>query len=573
MTNSISPFQINSPISHQTGKTQITRSQPKEEAALNSSSIKDSIDISSEALQRQNEQTKKPEETDFSWEKDTFGFKNGEFTLKNGNRQVVHIDGAKLSIEEYKGDNLVRKVDGTLTSDGALLQTQFFDKNGKVSQNITTEFSGISTGESSGAIVKRSAQWFDDGKLIRTMDDSIKLESSYNDPNKKSPSSILDYGTQKLSNDFESLVKKPTSDSHKTEYKADIIEYHDGIKSREAHIKQRGSFYLSTNRSGKKVDGMEPYSTTELKQNSSIEMNIINYDKNGKVQHEATWNDSYMNAKDDPNGSLSQSINVSWYNDGKIVKHEHSSVKIEETKSSALPKRPEMLEILGISNSSYSSKSTPQTASQLLAEPLLVSSTKPGFYNNNIKKHVAKGDYKTADIVARDRISDRPYDMKWSSEIYKEGELVAKQEDTESARKNELERGLEFWNGRGLTEGESPATIKSSSHTDQSFEDGRLKNDASIKINEQVDINPHGPDKISTHVHGSQKAGLNSKQLNQTIMGEIKDADTDLHAASKRISKSEDILMGDIYNILDPLDDNTPTPERNEYRFRLVSNY
>jgi hypothetical protein len=573
MTGSITPFQFNSSKASTSTSQAAAASRAVEKPAEDQiKQKKDLVVISGEALLMQKEQNRKPEQTDHSW-KSLFGYDEGEVKLDNGNRQVYSIQGSKLTIEEYDGDDLVRKVNGELTADGAILNTQIFNKNGKLTQEINTEFAGLSTGERSSARVTRSAQWYDKGKLIRNMDDSMQLGSHYADPNKALSSALASYGTKKIEGDFNSLTQKNTKDYQSTDYRSHITEFNNGIKSREAHIEQKGEFENRTNRSGKKVDGMDPWTTREVKQNSSLSIDILNYDNNGQLLRQASWNDSYHDSELPNDGELQQTMDVIWFNDGKKVKHDHSSTKIGETESSKLPKRPEMLEILGISNESYSSKKETPTASALLAEPLMDSSARAGFYTDSIKNHTAKHHYNSAFMVEDDTVSDRPYEMKWTSEIYKEGELVAKQEDSESARTNHGQRGLQFWNGKGLTEDESPGTIKSASHTDSSFENGRMVNTASIAINEELKHHHDSPDTISTNVHGSQKQGFETTDVNKKIQGGIENADTDLHAASKKISASESIMLDDTYDLLSTLDKDNPAPKLNEYKVSLKTNY
>ncbi|WP_027177863.1 hypothetical protein [Maridesulfovibrio bastinii] len=573
MTGSITPFQFNSSKASTSTSQAAASSRALEKPAEDQiKQKKDLVVISGEALLMQKEQNRKPEQTDHSW-KSLFGYDEGEVKLDNGNRQVFSIQGSKLTIEEYDGDDLVRKVNGELTADGAILNTQIFNKNGKLTQEINTEFTGLSTGDNSAAKVTRSAQWYDNGKLIRNMDDSMQLESKYRDPNKALSDSLVAYGTKKINGDFNELTQQNTTDYHSTNYRSHITEYNNGTKSKEAHIEQKGHFVNETNRSGKKVGDLDPWSTHEVSQNSSLSIDILNYDNKGQLLRQASWNDSYSDSDAPDDGELRQSMDVMWYNDGKKVKHDHSSATVGETESSKLPKRPGILDILGFSNVEYSSKEETQTAAGLLAEPLMDSSARAGFYTDNIKKHTAKNHYNTAFMVEDDTVSDRPYDMKWSSEIYKEGELVAKQEDSESARTNRGQRGLQFWNGKGLTEDESPGTIKSASHTDSSFENGKMVNTASIVINEELKHNHDSPDTISTNVHGSQTKGSETTEVNKKIQGGIENADTDLHAASKKINAAESIMLDDTYDLLSTLDKDNPAPKRNEYKVKLKTNY
>lgn len=533
---------------------------------------RDSVKISADALMKQQQENKKAQTSDYLWEK-SFGFKDGEFILDNGNKQIVTIEGSKLTIEEYDGDNLIRQVNGDLTSDGAVLSTQIFDKNGKLAQNITTTFSSLSTGDQSSAKITRSTQWYENGELFRTMEDSMKLDSRYLDPAKGIPKSLLTYGTDEISGDMKALAKKPTQDFHSTSYTTHITEFNNGTKSSETHIEQKGSFVNKTNRTSEKSEGIDAMTTHEQSQNSSLEISFTNYDSNGDVLRQASWQDQYHDSDNPEDGFLSQQMNISWYNNGEIVKHEQSSATIEETENSKLPERPGVLEILGISNDDYASKKSPQTASQLLAEPLMESSSKSEFYTENIKNHTAEGDYKSAFMVEKDLVNDRPYEMSWSNETYKDGEIVARQEDKESARKNPLPKGLEFWNGRGLTESESPSTIKRAEHTDSSFEDGRQINTASLFISEEVNHNHDGPDTVTTNVHGTQKKGLQSADIHRIIDGGIENADTDLHAASKKISKAEDLMMDETYDLLNTLDRSNPAPDLDEYNFKLQTTY
>lgn len=528
---------------------------------------KDIIDLSKEAEIILNEKSREPTEEDHSWA--AFGFGDGSFKLDNGNHQLVTIKDSNLIIEEYDDKNkLVRKVEGNLTDEGAVLNTQIFNKNNKVIQEITTSFTGLTTGDNSSARVSRFAQWFDDGKVKRTMEDSMLLKSRSVDID-----SMMSYGAQKITDDFNSLLAKQTHDLNRTKYEAAIVEYNNGKKSKEVHIEQKGQFVNQSNRSYLKVDGMDGKTTRELSQSSSLELVTVDYDLDGNIQRQARWNESFSDSIDSTGGILRQGMDVSWYNDGELVKNEHSSVKVEETESSKLPKRPNILEVLGISQEDYTRGDTPKSASQLLADPLMDSSARSSFFVDNIKKHTSKGDYKTASMVEKDNVADRPYDMQWSNTIYKDGKIVAKQEDTEKARKNPLKHGLEFWTGHGLTESDVPATIKSASHTDISYENGQEKNSATIKISENANLNHNGPDSITTDVHGTQKKGFQQTDIHKSVHGRIEAADTDLHAGSKRISKLEGQLLEDTLENFNLLDKNNPAPKLKEYHVRLKTDY
>jgi|GEM_PF-2628338 hypothetical protein len=525
----------------------------------------DKVTISGEAFNIFKAETRKPTEEDHSWS--TFDFGNGQFKLDNGNIQNVKIEGSKLTIEEYDDDKLVRKVEGNLNKDGAVFNTQIFDENNKLIQEITTQFTCLKTGEKSAAKVSRHAQWFDDGKVTRTMEDSMLLES------KSIKDTMASYGTTEISGDFNSLVQQNTTDKHRTEYKAAIIEYHNGRKTKEAHIKQKGNFQNLTNRANVKNNSMAARSTIELQQKSSLQINTTIFDTDGNIQQQTLWDESYKDSTGPDDGVVKQNMQVFWYNKGELVKKEHSSAKIKETESSKLEKRPNLLEMLGTSEYKYTAGNSAKSASQLLADPLMDASARSSFYLDNVKDHTSKGHYKSAFMVEDDTVNDRPYDLKWSSEIYKDGEKVAEQKETEKARKNPLHHGLEFWTGHGLTESESPTTIKSASHTDSSFEYGREKNTATISLEENAIFNHHGPDTISTSVRGTQKNGLKTTKVNKTVDGRIDAADTDLHAASKKINRLDEQMLDDTLSLLDPLDKDNPTPEMKEYHVRLKTRY
>ncbi|WP_320007013.1 hypothetical protein [Maridesulfovibrio sp.] len=539
----------------------------KKDTDTNVQKKNDVMTLSGEALLLNTEYTRKPKKEDHSWA--TFGFGDGQFKLDNGNRQIVTIENSDLIIEEYdKNNKLVRKVEGSLTDDGAVLNTQIFNKNNDVIQEITTQFEGLTTGKNSSAKVSRFVQWFEDGKVKRSMEDSMLLKSTYNVQD-----AVISYGTQKVTDDFEALVTKQTQDSHRTNYNAAIVEYNNGKKSKEVHIKQKGEFVNQTNRAFAKTNGMDGKTTRELGQNSSLKIDTTNYGLDGKILRQAHWDESFSDSIDSTGGILKQGMDVSWYNDGELIKQEQSSAKIEETKSSKLPKRPNILEVLGVSEEVYTGGNTPKSASQIMADPLMDSSARSSFFVDNIKNHAAKGDYKTASMVEKNNVEDRPYDMQWSSTTYKDGKKIARQEDTEKARKNPLVHGLEFWTGHGLTESDVPETIKSSSHADTSYENGQEKNSAAINISEMANLNNNGPDDITTSVHGTQKKGSQSTDVHKVVDGRIEAADTDLHAASKRISKLEGQIQEDTLYTFDLLDKNNPAPKQREYHVRLKTDY
>lgn len=482
------------------------------------------------------------------------GSTHTERTLKNGHTEIIDVEGATLTVREYNGDKLVKSVDGTMADGRAVLDTNYYDKNGKVSQSIHAEMAKLETKSGwSGAVMNRSVTWFENGQTVRTLADEMFLRTKNSGGGAISLSgNDLSRMTGKLADDTDSLARTLTVETHNLNYHADIQEFYDNKQlSKSLIIDQAGEFVQQSNRHSMEVDGMGPMSSRELSHDTQLSVVSHEYDRDGNLLREATVTDASENGEDDEDGKQYQTVDVSWYKDGELVKHGNGSLLLEEFDGQGLMKRPGVLDLLGLSAEEYLTPE-PQSASELLGTKLPESSSAPESFMEGIGRSAAKGQYGFAADMAEYGHRNQPFAVEWTTELYEDGEMVMRKQDSQRARNaphRSVDDGLTFRPGGGLTEGDSPAVLESSSHTTEVIENGKTVARESLETREFLQPDENGPDTLMTLADYDRTNDDGDDGVNVVYKGGIGQADTDSRAALRGLGAELDLTMDGVYEM------------------------
>ena len=541
----------------------------------------DRVAISAEAMLKQAEESakakEKAENDPISWES-YFGFRPGEHTLKNGNKQVVSIEDGSLEVLEYDtSGKLVKQVKGALSDSTAVLDTEIYDENGRVAQTIHTEVTGLgdTEGATTHARMSRSIEWFDQGELTRRMHDSMDLTSNYkklsesnaqgmqsmaaqNASGTISLQSIIEAGMMEQPESLDEMIGDVTVDMNKTHYFASIQDFRNGRMTQDMTIRQRGSSVNLTNRSDEKFGGQEPGVTRELSHDASLRVTVVSYDSDGNRLRDATFEDNQSDGPKAADGSLHQTMSVSWYDKGELVKRSNGSLSMDEVEGGALEDRPNILETLGIADQENYATRRPKSAPELLATVTEEAATEADHFGQALRhdtSSIVGGAYTTASDIVRSGSGNNPYSVSWTDEFFRDGELAARRHDEESAIKSPVPTGLDFRTGGALTEDENPAVLRRTEHEDQGFEDGRLKREAAISSREYIKEHEDGPDEVRTFTEATQGDGHSSEHVNRTLLSALEGIDSEAHAAAEGFAGELQPTLDDVARTIRTMND------------------
>ena len=484
----------------------------------------------------------------------TSWLEQGSFTLKNGNEQKISIEGNKLEILEFKDGKLVKSVEGTITGDGATLNTEYYDPSGEIFQSIQTEITELKgEGGWSTASMTRSAQWFEDGKLKGEIQDSMLLNTKNRGLDKEGEDgagyirSLLEEGTDKVVPSVEALTGMITLEEHIASYHADVREYGlNGRVSREISIDHEGRYEQLSNRAYEDIGNLPARTTREKSHNTDFAVTIRDYDENGDLMRDASLRDLQKDEADkEADGRMNQSLSVSWYNKGELIKQSYGSLGMEETPWSKLPNRPGILDTLGLSAEGYLGDE-PQSAVDLLNRQFLQSSSEPEFFMDSVNSLAGKGAYNTAEGVAEYGSPEQPYAIDWTDEIYRDGEMVMRKRDVESARETSpvvRDKAVQFRTGHGLTENDAPLLVREARHELERFEDGDLKSRQTMRARETVDPDLEGGSKLVTSAFVTQ--GLEGEETTTAVRveGPLSEVDPDPNQAAKGLAGQVELTL------------------------------
>lgn len=141
-------------------------------------------------------------------------------------------------------------------------------------------------------------------------------------------------------------------------------------------------------------------------------------------------------------------------------------------------------------------------------------------------------------LISGESKRKRPYAVQWQSETYVDGQLVARQLDTEQATENPLASRDPFAPGKGLTEDDNPLVLLRSSHELELFKDGSSSLSMHSEMHEVVNIYDRDVAMVDTHVTVDSGVKLPSNDSRTLWRGRLDTLDEDAHAASQGISKN-----------------------------------
>ncbi len=531
---------------------------------ISQSPPKDTVRISAEALNMYNKSTEEEAVLANSWEM-VSGLKSGTTILENGHKQSVKINGSSMELLEYDGDTLVRSVKGELTATGAVLEATIFNSSGEKVQTINTIFDKIEDKGWTSARINRDIQWFKDGDVSRTMTDSMQLRSQYTGGENVSSFPNLMDSTKAQSIDLSKLGDNITKDSHETKYYASIQKYSNNQISKNIIIKRNDDFLNMSNRGFNNTDELDAGATQEIAHSKSLSIEMQSYDSNGDLVLSANFLDSNSDGPGAEDGIEKQQMSLSMYKEGELVKESHSSMTIKESKKKKLTKTGDLLQVLDLTKEEYVTRK-PSTAAELLATPLMETSSKANFYTAATQKDINGHALDSAKDISKSGEDNRVHDISWGSTTYKDGDMVTKQEHKESAVKNPQLAGLSFRTGGALTENDNHHLIHRNSHTLETYDKGILKNQISVESREKIDKDENGPDGISTLTTTTEGIGFNTKRTRNIAEGELAENDPLAHSASSKMGQDTSLILEDSRKLFSSLDAENSGPKNEKYK-------
>lgn len=514
--------------------TAVERSSVRESAIGTPLDIGDIASISEEARVKYSLKQEEPEETEFGEKAkewlDRLGLESGTQSLKDGVTREVEVEDGEFTVNEYKEGRLVRTINGSVSDRGVSMTTKLYDATGEVRQTSTVE---MSENEDEVASVRRSFQWFEHGELTRSMTDSMLLRSEYID--------LGDMGTEGA---------KVSQDQHVSTYHGSIQEYTDGQLRRSIEINRESTNVSKANRSDVPTDDLAAWSMEQVGADSLFSIEIVEFDADGEKVRDSLFEDHVKDFEGTEDGELEQSFSSSWYANGKLVQRTHGELSMSETELSALPERPNILDLLNLSEEEYVTEET-KSGAELLSDSILESSSDASFFTDALQKYVGKGQFDTAENISEGRASDRPYSVRWETEIYNsEGELTLRRKDTEEGVENLHEGGLEFRIGGALAEDEYRATLDRTSHVVENYdENGKLRQRSEVRSKESIVRLEDGADYLKTRVTSEVSAQGKSQSSVQTLLGSLKDTDENAAAASAGMAAELDLTFDDAFQV------------------------
>lgn len=474
-----------------------------------------------------------------------YGFKNGTTILANGRKRVVSIKGFDIEVLEYEGDKLTSKMKGDASGENAFTKVEHYDESGALVQSVDTTLEGVRDRSSKRTLASlhRNVTWYKDGEVTRKMQEGMVLSSA---------SHLLMAGKVSAPNakSLEDMVSGVTGEKHSFSYSASMFEYTRGALTRTATLSYSGQSEQKTNRNHEKIDGMAPKSTDGKNLTSNISAMIIDYDEDGNMVRRASFSEGRYTREKNRLGAeakfMEQNSSVSWFSKGELVKKSEGSVTVEETKNQKLPQESlNLILSLGFTSREYAADK-PHSAGEMLSHESMPSGVNPSPLDKQGMGVFPMNVYNPGEKP----VKGGPYEIKTSNEIYRKGELVARQEDEEKAVENRLPLENQFRPGGSLTESDIPAYIQSSRHVDESYEEGVLKAHANLSMHEAITKDENGVVSVETVQSGSHGVSLDRKNVARVVSASLEDADQELGKASAAWERQMDLTIGGMRDIL-----------------------
>ena len=414
----------------------------------------------------------------------------------------------------------MREESAEITEIGLTRDITLYDERGTI---VSTMHSSLQNGSGTGidatfATLTRSAQWFENGVLVGDMQDSMGLEAKYD------ALADLDSNLLPKEYDLEALKKCISSNDAAANYNATITEFKDGKLSRQATI-SRGLHSLSiSNRTILSIGNLRGNSSWESGGENTLSISMTAFDSLGKVSFEAAYTD-----ETDIGVERKQHLSMTTYKDGKLTSRSEGDMVNKMSPVTEEHKQPQILDALGIRQEEFAGQ-TPLTAQDMLTARFQESSTKPGYF---LLPALDEANGKGHTLMPGEGRGHRPYKVEWNNETYVDGQLVARQQETEQATENPLASRDPFAPGKGLTEDDNPPVLLRSSHELELFKDGSPSSSVHSEMREEIKINARDVAMVETHAKEGSGAELSNDDPWALRLGRLDTVDKDAHAASQ----------------------------------------
>lgn len=495
----------------------------------------DTLSISAEALAKLKEESS-PAGTS-PWET-KYGYRNGKTSLKNGNSQVVTIKDNLLTVQEYSGGDLVREENAEITANGLTREITLYDKHGKVTQTMhsTLQKEQASGSNATSAILTRSAQWFENGVLVRDMQDSMGVKAEYDDAEGLEKTELLE------PDDLESLKKLLPTNDVTSQYNATISEYANGKISKTATIAQGLHSLSISNRGDLPLGPVSPHSSWEYAGESSLSITMTTFDSSNRVASQAQYTDDT-----DIGVERRRHLSMITYVDGKIATRSEGEIVTKKSVSQSAPKQPMILDALGIGQDEFAA-STPLTAQDMLSLRFMESSSKPDYYPSRAMTEKTSGGDRSAHV---ERSATTPYSIQWNTEAYVDGKLVVRQRDTEKASENpRFSKENVFAPGKGLTEDENPPLLRGSGHEVELYKDGMLSLRKRSEMQEELGHDERGVTVLGTRIRVDSGTESPVDGPWGVRLGGLEKVDADAEAASLGFTRNLAQMLTSVQNMV-----------------------
>lgn len=511
----------------------------------------DTVSFSQEALEKsrdlasQNQVADAAEDdaTPSPWETQ-YKLKAGTVLLKNGHKQVTIINDADMQILEYDGDKLVRRETGNIYAGTLTKDIEEFDKNGELTRRVHSELyatagSGLAKSLSS---MHRDIEWFENGKVSKELHDSMRVSAFYQSTEK------LLSGVDSDTIDLDDIASTVTRDRLGTDYSADIIEYNDfGDIYRQTSISQSTKTENITNRRSERRGGMAPGTTYEQAKTTVFSVSQTTRDLEGNIASQVSLVDSYTRGIAD-----SQQLDVNLYNKGELVQQSHAEATQEQSAGHSLRGRPGIFDMLSLTESEYSA-AKPLDAGELLQNGPGANTENPATAISATLASIAKGSFNVAQDM-EGGATPTPHSVFWETTLYQDGKKTLSQKDSEILRENPLLDSKGFFPGSGLTQDDYPVYLAKSSHSVETYRDGKLTNKTAVEMNEFTVDDAHGVTSRRTRIATKSGPILAPTASDLVVEDSLAAVDENRTSAAHKSGDAIEMTLNDLQSIFKSLD-------------------
>ncbi|HCR13484.1 MAG TPA: hypothetical protein PKD41_05815 [Solidesulfovibrio sp.] len=474
-----------------------------------------------------------------------YGLKAGTVFLKNGHSQVTSLHGSKMEILEYDGTRLARRETGSIAAGGVVKDIEEYDKRGELTRRVHSELAASdAAGTTSHAYLRRDIAWYKDGEVSKELHDSMSVKASY------ASSDIVNGKDVSDAQSLDELAGTLTRDDLTSDYVGDILEYGGaGRLFRKTSIAHAVSTESRTNRGSEKRNGIEAHGTVEVSRQTEFSITQEMYDDAGNVSFQASFRDSLKEGTFEQ-----QEFEARWYDNGQLVRHSSAEILQKQAKGRGLGVHPDMLGTLSLSEGQYGA-TTPLDAQALLGDGQGGRVAETGSLLGAALTSIAAGGYDPAQAFARDR-AEVPGSVRWEDTLYKDGKVALRKVDTETVEENTLPDTTGFHTLTGLSEDKDPKYLRSTSHSVETYQEGRLVAQSAVEMRESAEDDARGVTSTKTHVDASFGSGHTVRNTHAKLSETLVEADARWDAAAQKAGSAMQTTLEDLLTLfqenLDP---------------------